>query len=828
MTEPITTPRPAHQPLYAGFDLGTTNSAAAAFDGDKLTVIRNSQGGSLTPSIVRIDAQGRVSVGQRALRYLERDPENTRAEFKRLMGSGTDLTFPAADIAKRPEELAAEVLRSLRADMQDQLGVAPVKAVISVPALFELPQSAATSEAARLAGFEQVELLQEPIASALAAGWSEDSDSGAWLVYDLGGGTFDVSVLETRDGLLRVVGHDGDNFLGGRDFDLEVVNWAIGELASRGVAEINRDNPAHAGAVGVLKRAAEEAKIALSRDDETDVFIADLAVGQRSINVDLSLDRDTLESLCAASIDRTLTVCERLLAEHGVSPGSLSRIVLVGGPTVMPAIRRRVGERLGAPVAEGYDPMTLVAQGAALYAATAGLDGRADTHTPASGSWKLWMQYPAVSSDLTPHIVGKVVGDGEGDGPATIALARTDGQWKSPAAPVSEEGGFVTMVDLLPRRPNVFRVIAESAAGAEVAVDPVTITIVQGLTITDPPLSRSVGVALANDRVCTYFERGAPLPARKTFTHHTIESVAAGSDASVLKIPLVQGEFEQAHLCRLVGTLEINGRGLSDSVPTGSPIEVTLELDRGGALSARALIPSLGQTFDSVARLLVPDADPETLEAALEETIHQLAELRAAALRAGADDVVARLEQAATEIDSADRDIVALRGGDHDAGQKARRTLIELDALLADLELEKKWPELEASARDDLGWASLWVSQHGTPAEQRLLDEVAKAVEQTRASRDINELQRQLRLARRLGTAAMYRDPDAWEWMFEGAVAEIDRATDLPRAHVLVEEGRAAIARGDHRTLRRITEKLWRLLPTDAKHRRLSFDSGVR
>src|SRR5205085_7776135 len=140
---------------------------------------------------------------------LESDPQNTRAEFKRLMGTAQPLDFPAAKLVKRPEELAAEVLRALRADAKEQLGFLPERAVVSVPALFELPQSAATSEAARLAGFERVELLQEPIASALAAGWRPDADeaSGTWLVYDLGGGTFDASLLETRDGLLRVVGH---------------------------------------------------------------------------------------------------------------------------------------------------------------------------------------------------------------------------------------------------------------------------------------------------------------------------------------------------------------------------------------------------------------------------------------------------------------------------------------------------------------------------------------------------------------------------------------------------------------------------------------------
>ena len=163
--------------------------------------------------------------------------------------------------------------------------------------------------------------------------------------------------------------------------------------------------------------------------------------------------------------------------------------------------------------------------------------------------------------------------------------------------------------------------------------------------------------------MCVYFERGAPLPARRTFSHNTVESVAAGAEKSLLKIPLVQGEYEQAHLCRLVGTLEISGRDLDESVPTGTPIQVTLELDRGGQLSARALVEPLGKTFDKVARLLVPDADPETLEAALETTITRIAELRAAALRNGQTEVLERLEAAANEVDSADRDIVAVRGG---------------------------------------------------------------------------------------------------------------------------------------------------------------------
>jgi molecular chaperone DnaK len=340
------------RPVYVGIDLGTTNSAAAVFDGEQVSLVRNAQGSTITPSVVRIDARGTVTVGARARRYLESDPGNTRAEFKRLMGTAQAIEFAAAKLSKRPEELSAEVLKSLRADVKEQLGFLPERAVISVPALFELPQSAATSEAARLAGFQRVELIQEPVASAIAAGWTATDDAGAWLVYDLGGGTFDASLLETRDGFLRVIGHDGDNFLGGRDFDWAIVDWALAEISKARGATITRGDSTHAMLVRKLKLAAEEAKIELSRAGEASIVVD----GE---DVDLLISREQLERLTAPLVDRTVEVCRRLLEASGKK--SLSRVVLVGGPTVMPALRARVAAALGAPFSDGIDPMTIVA-----------------------------------------------------------------------------------------------------------------------------------------------------------------------------------------------------------------------------------------------------------------------------------------------------------------------------------------------------------------------------------------------------------------------------------------------------------------------------------
>ncbi|WP_437936482.1 Hsp70 family protein [Sorangium sp. So ce341] len=822
----------AARPLYVGIDLGTTNSTAAAFDGEKVTLVRNSQGATLTPSVVRIDARGTTTVGARARRFLESDPQNTRAEFKRLMGTAQPIEFAAAKVTRKPEELAAEVLRSLRADVAEHLGALPASAVISVPALFELPQSAATSEAARLAGFERVELIQEPVASALAAGWTAEESTGSWLVYDLGGGTFDASLLETRDGLLRVVGHDGDNFLGGRDFDWAIVDWALAEIARAQGVTVSRADPRHAAALRKLKLAVEEVKIELTRADEAALAIPGaFEVDGAHVDVDLVLGRSTLDALCAPIIDRSIEVCRRLLAAHGLDASQLARVVLVGGPTVMPALRARVRDALGAPFGEGLDPMTLVAQGAAIYAATAGLDARASARAQAEGAKeegrRLWLQYPAMSSDLTPHVVGRVV-EGPGPAPERIRLAREGDGWTSAEAPLDAEGAFVVTVDLLPRRPNVFRVEATAAGGARVPVHPRSITIVQGLTISDPPLSRTVGVALADNSVRVYFERGAPLPARRTFVHHSVESVPKGSSACVLKIPIVQGELDVAHLCRVVGTLEIDGSGLTQALPAGAAIELTLELDRGGHLSARALIPSQGLVFERVAHLLVPEAAPEVLDASLAAMRERLASVRESALRRNAPHALGKVTYVECALAEVERDAAAARGGDADAGQKARRALLELDVLLEQAEADKRWPELEAEAQAAVANASVWISQLGSSTEKALLEEAAQGVARARAEKNQVELQRQLRLVRNLSSAAFQRHPKAWVWMFEDAASEAHQASDLVRAQKLVRDGRGAAERGDTAALRAITEEIWRLLPVDAQKRRLGHESGVR
>ena len=814
-----------NNPLYVGIDLGTTNSVAALFDGTKVTAVRNGQGSVLTPSIVRIDARGNVLVGSRARRYLENDPANTRREFKRLMGTENTLDFPAAKLTRRPEELSAEVLASLRRDIADQTGVLPNRAVISVPALFELHQTAATSDAARLAGFERIELIQEPVASAIAAGWTQAGADGPWLVYDLGGGTFDVSLLDTREGLLRVVGHDGDNFLGGRDFDRALTDVVLTKLAADGVV-IDPANPAHAVALSRLRFSVEEAKIELTRTMDAPLFIAGLEVDGQHVDVDLMLTRAELDALAEPLIDRSIAICRRVLASHGIAEGSLQRVVLVGGPTVMPALRRKVGEALQAGFGDGLDPMTLVAEGAALFAGTVALDGRPAPQTPtatASGP-KVWLQYPAMTSDETPFLVGKLLEPGD---IRAIRLERGDGEWSSEDAALSADRAFSTMLSLSLRQVSTFKIFGVLDNGGRVPLQPATFSISHGMTLGEPPLARSIGVALANNRVLQYFERGAPLPIRRTFSLRTAETMVPGREGYALKVPIVQGEFEQAHLCRLVGSLEIPAAKLAVALPAGSEIELTLELDRGGQLRASARVINTDQVFDEVALLVTQKMSLAELEQAMSRLEARANDLSRNAFLSNSAGNVTRLSSARIQLEQIRRNVAAFRGGDLDAGEQARRAILDFDAMLAEVEAEKAWPELQGRLEERYAWALSWVGQYGSPMERTALDNAYQSCKQALLARQEREAQRQINLVFQLGHSAYVRHPGAWEHYFQEAAARVSESTDIRRATELVTQGRQAMREGRAADLESVVHQLWKLRPVDRLEQRLGHGSAL-
>lgn len=829
---------------YLGIDLGTTNSVAVLGDGDRCEPVRLDDAGALLPSVVRIDSRGNVTVGARARRFLDSDPDNTRSEFKRLMGSGRKLAFRAAKVERTPEELSGLVLGALRAAAERTLGHAPTTAVITVPALFELPQTRATSEAAHLAGFERVEHLQEPVASALTAGHTRENDSAPWLVYDLGGGTFDVSLLETREGVLRVVDHDGDNFLGGRDMDARLLDYVLESLSASSGRELRRSDASLTPLLRRLRTACEEAKFELGARRDAVVAFPDPVVlaGGEEIFVDVAIDQKTFAKLVLPLVDKSAEVCARLCERQGIATRSLGRIVLVGGPTVMPILKERLEERLGAPLATDIDPMTAVAEGAARFAAEHRLETRSSSASKsASGATpsksapssdgsrvgaepvgeRVFLQYPSVSGDLYPFVVGRAAPGRL----AMVQLARGDDGFTSAEEKVGDDGTFVVQVELVARGASTFRLLARGPSGEAVLLDPSEVTIRHGLSLADPPLARTIGVALVDGHVAVYFERGAPLPSRKTFRLRTSFGVRPGQNATAISIPIVQGEVELAHLCRLVGTIDIRADKLDRELPVGSSVDVVLEIDRGGRLTAMAHLPEHNVTVPGTLNLVSPDAPAPELEA-------RLVELRKKAEQLYPDPTIGdagrkKLVAVDARLLEAERELEAAKGADPDALEKLRRLLIDVDGSLAEVEALRTWPELEGEALGTTAFAVEWVSSHGTEMERRTLEETLRSLERARAVRNVGEFSKRLRNVLSLGITASMRDRRAVERLFRSASARVGEMRDPHAGRKHIAEGERAVAQGDIAGIREATHALWALLPPDEERRAKAHGSGV-
>lgn len=324
-----------------GIDLGTTNSAIAVLHGVGTEIIKNNDDADITPSAVSIDRNGELLVGARAKAKSAQSPQDAYREFKRRMGTDFVYRFKQAKLDRRPEELSAEVLKELKASVQQRTSEVIDAAVITVPAAFELPQCDATRRAAQLAGLIESPFLQEPVAAALAYGFQVDMQKAHWLVYDFGGGTFDAALVKSEEGTIRVVNHGGDNFLGGSDIDLAIVNELLVPriLAENPLDGFQYSNKRWETAFALLRRSAEVAKLELSRKDKAETRLDDCRFddGQgNTIEVDYKITRDDIRRIAEPFIRRSVGICQRVFSEKNLSKSAVEKVILVGGPTLAP------------------------------------------------------------------------------------------------------------------------------------------------------------------------------------------------------------------------------------------------------------------------------------------------------------------------------------------------------------------------------------------------------------------------------------------------------------------------------------------------------------
>ncbi|BDF66885.1 molecular chaperone DnaK [Oscillospiraceae bacterium] len=343
-----------------GIDLGTTNSCVAVMEGGEAVVIPNAEGNRTTPSVVAFSKEGERMVGQVAKRQAVTNPDRTVASIKREMGSDYKVTVDGKSYT--PQEISAMVLQKLKSDAEAYLGESVSEAVITVPAYFTDAQRQATKDAGRIAGLDVKRIINEPTAAALAYGIDKESDQKI-MVYDLGGGTFDVSILEIGDGVIQVLATAGNNRLGGDDFDTAVMNWMVAEFKKDSGIDLSGDKVA----MQRLKEAAEKAKIELSGVTSSNInlpYITADASGPK--HLDLTLTRAKFNELTAHLVDATSGPVKQAMSDAGLSSGDLSKVLLVGGSSRIPAVQDMVKKLTGKEGFKGINPDECVAMGAAL------------------------------------------------------------------------------------------------------------------------------------------------------------------------------------------------------------------------------------------------------------------------------------------------------------------------------------------------------------------------------------------------------------------------------------------------------------------------------
>jgi len=371
-----------------GIDLGTTNSVVSIMQGDETIVIHNLEGERLTPSVVAFKGNGEVIVGSPAKRQAILNPENTIYSIKRFMGRRYDealddirkvpykvvrgrndrveVFIPAENKNYTPEQISAEILRYLKKSAESYLGEPVRKAVITVPAYFNDAQRQATKDAGTIAGLEVVRVLPEPTASALAYGLNKTDKKLKVAVYDLGGGTFDISILELSGGVFEVIATHGDTHLGGDDIDNRIIEWLIEEFRKETGIDLSSDRQA----LQRLKEAAERAKKELSFQNETVISLPFITVDNSGPkHLERTLTRARLEAMAMDLIDRSIRLIKEALEEAKLRPSDIDEIILVGGQTRMPLVQRKVQEFFGKEPHKGINPDEVVAIGAAIQAA---------------------------------------------------------------------------------------------------------------------------------------------------------------------------------------------------------------------------------------------------------------------------------------------------------------------------------------------------------------------------------------------------------------------------------------------------------------------------
>jgi len=622
--------------MYIGIDLGTSNSSIAGVHEGAVQTFRPADGGEVLPSVIYIDKRGHRLYGRRAYDQAMVSPENVAAAFKRLMGTATPIEIPGAGLALSPEECSAEIIRQLLGQATTETGIEAFDgAVISIPAAFNQMQSEATLRAAKLAGLEHVDLIQEPVAAAMAA-MADAKRSGKFLVYDFGGGTFDVALLEATDGEVRIVAQQGVNMLGGRDFDRIIVHEVVRPwlLANFDLPENFLRDPAYRRLARIAQLAAEKAKIDLSSAEEASIFASDDEVrlmdqSETELFLDAPITRSQFEELIRQAVQHTVDLIRTILEENNVATADVDRIVFIGGPTRIPLIRNLVTESLDIVADLKTDPMTAVAEGAAIFcesrqwnaapAAEAKDESEAkptQAHTeiqvvsppapepapeeePAATETKpqpleLSFTYPARTPNEKATVTVCLSGDAQGK-----QIKLHCGEWASELlllvdqmsfdVPLPSVGEKKVTAHLFDPEGNELEEPSQTLTIARVVAAPQSLPAAQTIAV---KVRKSVEAE--ENSFITLVKKGDPLPASGQVQLKSGTTLKSGSPGFI-GFEVFQVEYpERVELNLCVGLFRVNGSDLPKGhvIRVGEPMVFDWRMSQGGILQASVQLPA--------------------------------------------------------------------------------------------------------------------------------------------------------------------------------------------------------------------------------------------
>lgn len=807
-----------------GIDLGTTNSAIAVLKGIEPEIVKNSEDQDVTPSAVWINKQGvlRVGMSAKSATVGKRSSQDTYTEFKRQMGTPYVYQFASSGQRKKPEELSAEVLKELRASVESKTGEVIQSAVITVPAAFELHQCDATRRAAELAGLKGSPLLQEPVAAALAYGFQIDSEKAYWMVYDFGGGTFDAALIKAEEGMINVVHHGGDNFLGGSDID-----WAIIEKLIIPQLTKNFDLPGFARGserwgmeLRHIKHAVERAKLELSTKEIT-TLSDELSFEDNSGDMiecgEIALSRNDLIRVAEPLISRSIEISQKVLKEKNLGLQAVQRVIVVGGPTKAPYFREMLTARLGIPIDFTQDPLTVVARGAAVFASTQKVDTKLQKRAVV-GEFQIQIsdKYKPVGHETDPLIAGKVTSPTDVIVSGfKIEFVNRDTKWRSGQIPLNAEGNF--MANLLAEKGsrNTFHIELLNAQGTLQKCVPDHVVYTVGAVIEEQPLLKSIGLGRKDNSVHWYFKSGMGLPQKKRWptAYRTTIDLKVGQTDAAIYIPIVEGDNEHADRNRVVSALEIDGSMIRRDLPMGSEVEITLKIDSSRTITVEAYFPLLDEEFSKQLKIEKMTADASVIINTLREEKKRLTELKAKAEEAGEASIFEELERIESDKDRDE----AVRDAKGDAGvaEKAQARVLEMQIQLDLAEKQLMWPSLVSEVRDLQDEICKLADDHGNQSQKDKVEDWSEAIDGIIEKKQAERLTRKMEEGRTLHAQILFSLPGFWVGNFQRMERDRDSFSDANAAERLFERGREYLQKNNIEGLMDVVRKLWNLMPPE-------------